>query len=340
MKANKEISVKPTLATVPAKGLARDRKRSMIGRSIAALKRFGSTLVEAWLRWLALSPMQDLEPGVEIGSYRLVRPLGAGGMGIVWEAQNENSELVALKLIHSAAWRDRSKRARASYRFSKEIEIASSITSDAVAKIYDSGQSPAGVPYFVMELVGGRNLREVVNDRGPMTPYATAKVLSQISRALVAVHRKGIVHRDIKPENLLLPETGAKLIDFGVATRAQQALSSPLTDEAVVVGTPQYIAPETLWGEVGTAADIYALGCVGYFLLTGEPAFSGPTPAHIMSAHLNGDGAKIPSTVPDSLASLLRRCLSTDPAARPSSNVLETAFAEVVFEERPLRLAS
>ncbi len=230
--------------------------------------------------------ISSLEPGDRLDGYTIVRKLGEGGMGIVYEARSEHPErAVALKVLSTWLTSELGRQ-----RFEREVRTCAALEHPNTVIIYDCGETLDGTLYYAMELLDGLDLRRLVDLDGPQSPARTIRVLDQIAGALGEAHDHGVVHRDIKPPNIILCERGgvpdvAKLVDFGlVVPVAGRSTGRRLTLDGPVIGTPRYVAPEMLRAEsvITPATDFYALGLSAYFLLTGRHAFDGPSSADIL----------------------------------------------------------
>ncbi|MGB7323914.1 MAG: serine/threonine-protein kinase [Rubripirellula sp.] len=275
----------------------------------------------------------------KLGGYRIVRLLGRGAMGAVYEAQQVSLDRqVALKTI-----RDRLAGNPASLaRFIREAYAAAQLTHHNVVQIYDFGED-AGRHFFSMEWVRGGPLDAVVRQKGSLDPRLAAGYILQAARGLQFAHRHGMVHRDIKPANLLLSDDGVvKVADLGLvkipdqadiesiaaSTSASGSLDSgtEVTMQGTAVGTPAYMAPEQTIdaANVDTRADIYSLGCTLFYLLTGRPPFDGSVATEVMQQHAQQappDITKINSRIPDPLAKIVNRSIAKQPADRYPSLV-------------------
>src|SRR5262245_37342336 len=220
-----------------------------------------------------------------VGEYQLVRRIGGGGMGVVYEALHTRlKKRVAVKLLadaqspNSLAWR----------RFFREMEVIGKLEQPHVVRATDAGES-GGVPYLVMEFVDGSDLARIVREHGPLPPLAALDVVRQAGEALGHIHSHGFVHRDIKPSNLLLDRHGVvKVADLGIAQFACHADDAgELTSLGDVIGTVDYMSPEQSEDSksVDHRADIYGLGCCLYFLLTGHAVFGKGSKFERLSAH-------------------------------------------------------
>jgi serine/threonine-protein kinase len=288
-----------------------------------------------------------LKEAREVGSYRLVECLGTGGMGEVWRA--EHRMLVrpaAVKLIRGEVLgTDPEARDNAVKRFEREAQATSSLRSVHTVELYDFGLTGEGVFYYVMELLDGLNLERLVNRYGAVPPGRTIHLLRQVCRSLGEAHERGMVHRDIKPANIFTCRLGpdhdfVKVLDFGLVKMHPRATSSAgpeeldLTVEGGFAGTPAFIAPEIALGKgvVDGRADLYAVGCVGYWLLTGVRVFDATTAMGLVVEHLKTRPVR-PSErtelqIPTDLEDLVLQCLAKEPADRPRDAwVLDEALA-------------
>lgn len=283
------------------------------------------------------------EGGASIGPYRLVRKLGQGGMGTVWEAVHMHlHKAVAVKVLSPQLMRRREVVAR----FYQEMKAAGRVTHPNVVQAYDAGEF-GGVHFLAMELVDGIDLHRHIARSGPLSPPYAARALRQAALGLAAAHAEGLVHRDVKPMNLLVSKKGrVKILDLGLARVAEEAakelLSEGLTADGHVIGTPDYMAPEQ-WDDprtVGPAADLYSLGCTLFFLLTGKPPFGSDrhsSAARKMVAHLSEEPPDLAELRPDvspELNGLYRRLVAKQPEERPASaDELATLLAPFTVTE-------
>jgi eukaryotic-like serine/threonine-protein kinase len=276
----------------------------------------------------------SLSPGVKLGAYEITEPLGAGGMGEVYRARDSKlGRMVALKVLPAHLSRDQDALAR----FEREAKALGALQHPNVLGIYDFGTQD-GIAYAVMELLEGETLRGVIA-RGPVPERRALAIGAQIAEGLAAAHAKGIVHRDLKPENVFVLKDGrVKLLDFGLAkvTPLSEAETSEFdagdvaTDAGVVMGTVGYMAPEQVRGAaVDARADIFALGCVLYELVTGQRAFSRPSAVETLNAILKDQPDGIDedtAQLPPALGRFLGHCLDKDPERRFQS-AQDVAFA-------------
>jgi len=269
----------------------------------------------------------------ELGSYQLVAPLGEGSMGEVWKAHHRLlAREAAIKLIHPEllGGRDLATRRLAVQRFEREAEITASLRSPHTVQLYDFGVTEDGSLYAVMELLDGTDLETLVEEHGPLPPERVVHYLRQACASLAEAHARGLIHRDVKPANLFACRYGLevdliKVLDFGLvrAPADGAATVDQLTAEGVTLGTPATMAPELIRGEADYdhRIDLYALGCVGHFLLTGRHVFEGDTAMKVLMGHLEKNPAApsdIGVPVPTALERVLMTCLEKDPARRPA----------------------
>lgn len=281
----------------------------------------------------------DVLQGKTFHGYRIVRRLGRGGMSVVYEGvDGETGRLVALKMMsHSLVYDDLARD-----QFEREARIIESLRHENIVGVYE--RFAAFHSYFlVMEHCAGANLAEVLRHSGAIPADVCRKILGQLARALLAAHGTGLVHRDIKPANVMLTAQGTiKLMDFGLA--------APVLDDALknvespIVGTPRYMAPEQLTGQpVDQSVDYFALGCVAYEVLTGQPLFPEAKLSEILSRRDNWQLPDFPSLrpdFPDWALSLLNQCLQKDPAHRqPDLNEMAFHASKVSADLIPPREA-
>ncbi len=267
--------------------------------------------------------------GREMGSYRLLAPIGRGGMGEVWRAEHRMlARPAAVKVVHpekAEGFSGPEMRAR----FAREAKVTASLRSPHTVQLYDYGTTDDGSFFYAMELLEGFPLDALVERFGPQPPGRVVHVLRQACRSLEEAHRAGLVHRDVKPSNLFLCRLGVesdfvKVLDFGLVKTAE-AREPSLTATGVVAGTPATLPPEMARGgsAVDGRADLYSLACVGYFLLAGEHVFERPSALAMIHAHASEAppplSTRTKQAVPAGLESLLLECLEKDPEARPVS---------------------
>jgi eukaryotic-like serine/threonine-protein kinase len=257
--------------------------------------------------------MQPAEPGRVLGNrYRLLDFLARGGMASVWIGEDTLlARRVAVKTLHPELSADDALRAR----FRNEAISSASIEDARIVGIYDTGEDD-GVAYIVMEFVEGQDIRRLLGDRGPLSPYGAAGIARDVAMALDQAHRAGIVHRDIKPANVLVSrDNRIKVTDFGIAKASSS--QSDLTSTGAIVGTARYLAPEQVRGDpVDARADVYAVGLLLYEMLTGRLPFHGDTDMSTALARLSTPPDPLPPGIPGPVARIVERCLALDPADR------------------------
>ena len=244
--------------------------------------------------------------------YVLTERLAAGGMGEVWAATDTVLDrTVAVKLLNPAL----SQQAGFLARFRAEARCSAALQHPNIITMLDYGEDD-GAAYLVMELVSGQPLSQLIAERAPLSAPETVSILTQAADALEAAHQGGIVHRDVKPANIMVtPDGTAKLTDFGISRLVGTA---PLTQTGEILGTAQYLSPEQSLGQSATAhSDIYALGVVGYEMLTARRPFDAETLVATALAHVNQPPPPLPDTVPAGIRNVIGAALAKDPADRP-----------------------
>jgi eukaryotic-like serine/threonine-protein kinase len=272
----------------------------------------------------------------QLGQYRLGRRIGSGGMGDVYLAEHQLLKRpCAVKLIRPGEL----LRSGTVKRFEREVRINATLSHPNIVEIFDYGRTEEGVYYYVMEYLPGLSLAELVKLHGPLPPERAVYLLRQVCLALQEAHEAGLIHRDIKPSNIFAARRGgrydvAKLLDFGLVRPTATALAPDPSREGQILGTPLYMSPEQAQGErtLDARSDIYSLGAVAYFLLTGKPPFNEGTAIAALIAHAR-DQAPPPSQIrldlPEDLDRIVMRCLAKAPADRfPDAESLESALAE------------
>jgi Protein kinase domain len=255
---------------------------------------------------------QDLMPD-RLGAYRLLKRIGEGGMGVVFLARSPGQRSVALKVLRSAVAGEPTARRR----LAREVETMQRVRSPYVAEVIDADLA-GDMPYIVTRYVPGRTLDEVVNETGPITGPALARLAGGLAEALVAVHAAGVVHRDLKPSNVMLLDGSPVVIDFGIA---QGPDATRLTMTGMFMGTPGYLAPEVIEGRPSSqASDVHAWGATVAFAATGRPPYGTGSYEGIFYRIVNGQLDL--AGVPGPLLPLLASALARDPAHRPSAAAL------------------
>lgn len=264
----------------------------------------------------------------QFGPYRVVRLVGRGGMGSVYEAVDpENGQAVALKTLASHLADDAGLRRR----FFAEIETLKSLVHPGIVRLLAFGEQE-GMPYFAMELVRGRSVDDVLRREGPIGWQRALEIATAVARGLKVAHDHGVVHRDLKPANILLGDDGSiKLADFGIAKLFGQA---SLTSHGSVVGTAEYMAPEQAAGRsTDHRVDFYALGASMFAMLSGHPPFRGNSMLDLLDKHQNASPPRVSTEsagVPAALDELIDRLLAKDPALRPATALVLIRLLEAV----------
>ncbi|WP_437668755.1 serine/threonine-protein kinase [Sorangium sp. So ce131] len=273
------------------------------------------------------------------GRYRLTQPLGRGAMGEVWRAHDGVLRVdVALKFLLVPPG-GRAADAIARFRFEAEVAAELGRKTDLVVAVRDAGEDPAAGPYFVMEYVHGRSLRQLMQERGPMPAVDVAAILCQVGEALSVAHGLGLVHRDVKPSNILLLEgpdgrLRAKITDFGVAKRIGKERPVDMrrrTADGVVLGTPAYMSPEhTCEGRADAQLDMWSLAVVAHEALTGQQPFPGRNLSAVLASILVGARPSLSTlcpAAPPALEGWFARAFALSPSERfPSLDRMIMAF--------------
>jgi serine/threonine-protein kinase len=276
-----------------------------------------------------------MESGQTIaGRYRLLERLGAGGMSVVWRAEDAVlGREVAVKVLSA----DLSADPGVLRQLYAEARAAAGLRHANVVEVYDYGEAAIGgarLPYVVMELVEGRPVNALLTG-GPLPWRVAVLVATQVAAALAAAHARGVVHRDVKPANVMVTASGVKLVDFGISATVGERDSDP----GLVLGTPAYLAPERLaGGVVRPATDVYALGLLLYLMVAGRLPWRASTTTQMLRAHWYQEPAPLPPVpeLPEEVAALCRRCLAKKPDDRPSAE----AAAQVLSGAAGLVVAS
>jgi len=275
----------------------------------------------------------------DMGSYRLIAPLGGGGTSEVWRAAHRQLRReAAVKIIRLDGLSERAA-ATARARFEREARAVAELRSPHTIHLYDYGTAADGTLFMVLELVEGWTLEALVAREGPAPAERVVHVLRQVAASLAEAHGRGLVHRDIKPANILLARYGGvddlvKVLDFGLV-RELVGERRRLTLGDAIVGTPAYLSPEAATGgEVDARSDLYALGCVGYFLLTGELVFAGRSALETAVAHATrlpiSPSRRLGRAVPAALEAVVLRCLRKSPEDRfASARELDAALVAI-----------
>jgi serine/threonine-protein kinase len=277
-----------------------------------------------------------LREAQELGNYQLIELLGQGGMGEVWRARHRLlARHAAIKLVRPEVLGDgaQAEAKQALRRFEREAQATASLSSQHSIRLFDYGATDEGNFYYVMELLTGRDLESLIREFGPVPANRAMFLLRQVCHSLAEAHERGLVHRDIKPANIYVCRMGldydfVKVLDFGLVkfrdgTVLLDQTQSRVTADQTMMGTPSYMAPEVILGHgnVDRRADVYALGCVAYFMLTGHLVFEGGTRMQALVDHVHtppippSQRAELP--IPRELDELVLACLAKDPDQRP-----------------------
>jgi serine/threonine-protein kinase len=307
----------------------------------------------AFLAWAPTITLHRMGVAVQqarrLGSYELVARLGQGGMGDVWRANHRLlARPAAVKLIKPEVLGAENAASRAAVlrRFEEEAQATASLDSVHTVELYDFGVSADGVLFYVMELLRGLDVRQLVERFGPLPCARVVHLLVQACDSLQDAHGRGLIHRDIKPANLFITRKGSscdflKVLDFGLVKRWRpdssediakslaglDSVDTPIQQTAAgqIVGTPAFLAPEAALGRqpVDGRADLYALGCVGYWMLTGQPVFDEPTAIATAAAHITKQpippSQRAGRAIDAALEQLILDCLEKDRDCRPAS---------------------
>jgi serine/threonine-protein kinase len=269
---------------------------------------------------------RKVQEAEKLGQYTLEEKVGEGGMGVVYRARHAMLRRpTAVKLLAPGKGGERALK-----RFEREVQMTSILTHPNTVAIYDYGRTPDGVFYYAMEYLEGTNLDDLVREDGRQPEARVVHVLRQICGSLEEAHAIGLIHRDIKPANVILCERGgtpdvAKVVDFGLVRDLHGEAQVALTSESALAGTPLYLSPEAIRAPetVDARSDLYAVGAVAYFLLTGHPVFDGRSLVEVCGHHLH-TAPEPPSrragvAIAPALEACVLDCLEKDPALRPQT---------------------
>ena len=263
-----------------------------------------------------------------LGQYTLEGKIGEGGMGVVYRASHAMLRRpTAIKILRPEIAGEDALR-----RFEREVLLTASLSHPSTVAIFDYGRTPQGLFYYAMEYLDGLNLEQLVRAYGPQPPARVAHILRQVCGALAEAHAVGLIHRDIKPANIILSERGgmpdvAKVVDFGLVKSFEPATRADIevTSANLIIGTPLYTPPEAIGGDAALdgRSDLYALGAVGYFLLTGTPVFQAKSTVELFAHHLHTPpeppSFRSGNRIPDDLERVILRCLAKRPGDRYDS---------------------
>ncbi|WP_418956038.1 serine/threonine-protein kinase [Streptomyces tritici] len=272
---------------------------------------------------MAMMRLRREDPRI-VGSFRLHRRLGAGGMGVVYLGSDRRGQRVALKVIRPDLAEDQEFRSR----FAREVSAARRIRGGCTARLV-AADLEADRPWFATQYVPGPSLHDRVAEEGPLRAADVAAIGAALSEGLVAVHEAGVVHRDLKPSNILLSPKGPRIIDFGIAWATG---ASTLTHVGTAVGSPGFLAPEQVRGAAVTpATDVFSLGATLAYAAMGDSPF-GHGSSEVMLYRVVHEEPQLHG-VPDALAPLVRACLAKDPEERPSTLQLSMRLKEIAARE-------
>jgi len=264
------------------------------------------------------------DEAMRLGQYTLDEKLGAGGMGVVYKAHHAMLRRpTAVKLLSPDNAKENSIA-----RFEREVQLTAQLTHPNTIAIYDYGRTPEGIFYYAMEYLDGLNLEQLVAAHGALPSGRVVHILRQVCGSLAEAHAAGLIHRDIKPANVVVGERGGlgdvvKVLDFGLVKSVDEPSTGAVTRDDAVTGTPLYLSPESLVApeSVDARSDLYAVGCMGYFLLTGSPVFEGRSVVEICSHHLHTKPSRLSErtelTIPSDLEEIILACLAKEPDDRP-----------------------
>ncbi|HKB10408.1 MAG TPA: serine/threonine-protein kinase, partial [Vicinamibacterales bacterium] len=272
-----------------------------------------------------------LRQAQEMGSYQLVELLGRGGMGEVWRAHHRllardaAIKLIRPELLGAGSGRETSDMLQ---RFEREAQATAALSSPHTIHIFDFGATSDQTFYYVMERLEGRDLQALVREFGPASAPRALYLLEQLCHSLAEAHSRGLVHGDITPSNIYVCRMGldydfVKVLDFGlVKSNGPRSLSASSTVRITTTGTPAFMAPEIVLGaEIDQRADVYAIGCVAYYLLTGQTVFEGETPSELFAQHLQArpipPSRRTEMQIAREIDALVLACLAKDPRRRP-----------------------
>jgi serine/threonine protein kinase len=306
---------------------------------------FGAALIGYKISRVIHRLNEGIERAREIGSYRLVERLGTGGMADVWRADHRMlARPAAVKLIRREVLDHGNKESERLLRlFLREARTTASLASPHTIQVYDFGITREGSFYYVMELLNGVDLKRLVDRFGPQSPERVAFLLEQVCHSLAEAHDQSFVHRDVKPANIFTCERGGdvdfvKVLDFGLVLD-RHPTAEELEDEKRFVGTPAIMAPEMIrfQAPVDARADLYAVGCVGYWLLTGKRVFEAETRHDMLVMHAHQKPltptARVGKAVHSGLESVVMACLEKNPDRRPqTARELRERLAGLSFE--------
>ena len=315
------------LAGVGALTLLRTAQRSVM--RVAPAGAFTRKLWSSVSWSLGVRRRPRTAPPRRLGPYALERKIGEGGQGVVYRARRADSPTpLAVKLLAEGRCQSDECNQIRQRRFEREGRLAARVSHPNTVTIYDHGHTVDGVPYYAMELLDGLTLEELVTRHGPLPAGRAIHVLRQLAAALEAAHAGGLVHRDIKPANVYVcahthPPDLVKLLDFGLVREVTRASDPAVSHANTLVGTPLFLSPEAIStpDQVDERADIYGVGAVAYFLVTGKTPFSGRNTVEVCAHHLHTPppAPSVYAPVPADLERVILTCLAKDPNQRPAT---------------------
>jgi len=316
----------PVDADITLRQLARPSEATNIALILAVWLAF-TTMTCAITSRIIHSLHVEVRAARQLGQYTLEQKIGEGGMGEVYRASHALMRRpTAIKLLRP----DRAD-AAAVARFEREVQLTARLTHPNTITLFDYGRTPEGVFYYAMELLDGATLKDIVRADGPMPPERVIHVLRMVAGSLHEAHQLGLIHRDIKPSNIVLCERGgepdvAKVLDFGLVKPLRvEPDQAALTRTDSITGTPLYMSPESILvpEAMDTRSDLYSVGALGYFLLTGQHVFEGRSVIEVCGHHLHSvpvaPSVRMGETIPEDLEQIVLECLEKDPERRPQS---------------------
>ena len=321
-----------------AGGVTALRNHVIVGASGVAILGFVAYVASRTL----YSLRQTAHEATRLGNYIVEEELGEGGMGKVFRARHSLIRRpTAVKVMQVAG----EEQSAAIQRFEREVQLSATLSHPNTITIYDFGHTPDNRFYYVMEYLQGLDIQKLVDRFGPMSSARAVFVLKQVCSALAEAHERGIVHRDIKPSNVFLTQRGGlydyvKVLDFGLAKQVTDERAVSLTKTGVALGTPRYISPEAIRGaeNIDARSDLYCLGAVAYFMLTGRPPFDAVTSAELMIDHLKATPPSMSEVselpIPEQLQAIVMKCLEKEPGDRfQSAAEMEGALRAVPIDD-------
>ncbi|MBA3453118.1 MAG: serine/threonine protein kinase [Deltaproteobacteria bacterium] len=309
---------------------------------VAVLSTFVIAALVVLVAWVRADRNAVIADARRIGGYRLLELLGKGGMGEVWRAEHESLiRPAALKLIRPevAASSSRQELESMNLRFQREVQATATLTSPHTVAVFDYGRSSDGTPYYVMELLNGLDAESLVVNYGPQPAERVVHVLRHVCESLAEAHHRNLIHRDIKPANIYLCTIGmetdfGKVLDFGLVRDLK--VEHRLTIQGTTPGTPAYVAPEILLDQIDHRSDLYALGCVAYWMLTGQLVYEASTRIEMLAAHSQqqpiAPSKRVELPIPAALDDLVLALLAKNPNDRPqTARELSQRLSEISF---------